>query len=168
MDHPLCKVPLYVGHEISCKQDEHLTSNFQKQNCASCLLNADMDIIQSFPSWTVVQGCFKTIAVLGIRAALTTAYTIVVACIQHGSIDQSVIVFCVRFEGALSIVVLRNRATRYKKLELEIVKFLKKSTMFTLRHSPLFLLIPMFFKPSWVDSTARYCFKFSFQTSTCL
>jgi hypothetical protein len=39
----------------------------------------------------------------------------------------------VKFEDGLSISFLKNRATRHKNLELEILKFLKKSNVFKRR-----------------------------------
>jgi hypothetical protein len=50
----------------------------------------------------------------------------------------------VKFEDALSISVLKNRASRYKNLRLEIEQFLKMSNVLNIR--PPTISNPAFFK----------------------
>jgi hypothetical protein len=52
----------------------------------------------------------------------------------YPSVDMCLILLHVEFEDGLSISVLKDRATRYERLELEIVKFLKKSKVFKRRY----------------------------------
>jgi hypothetical protein len=47
----------------------------------------------------------------------------------------------VEFEDGLSISFLKNMATRYKNLDVEIVKFLKKSNVFKRRRRAFLTLV---------------------------
>jgi hypothetical protein len=73
-----------------------------------------------WPSLRVLESA----AVLGFCVVFTHAYSIDILQFLYISIDMSCIFFLIEFEYELSISVKRERATRYKNLELEIEKLL--------------------------------------------
>jgi hypothetical protein len=56
--------------------------------------------------------------------------------------DRHFILFHVEFKDGLSILVLKNKATRYKNLPLEIEKSLKKSNVLNGRSPAVFHTLP--------------------------
>jgi hypothetical protein len=80
-----------------------------------------------------ILGPLETIAILGLDVVLKDSYGTDILQIWYHSIDIHFILLHVKFEDGSSISFLKNRATRYKNLELEIVKFLKKSNVFKRR-----------------------------------
>lgn len=72
----------------------------------------------------------------------TEAYNIFILRVWCLSIDSHFALPHVEFEDGYSISVLKNRATRHKKLQLEFEKFLKKSNLFENRLPAVFYTPP--------------------------
>jgi hypothetical protein len=71
----------------------------------------------------------ESVVVFGIGVALREAYNTGLLLLWYRSIGMHFTLLHVKFEDVLSMPVLKNRATRHKNLQLEIVKFLKKSNV---------------------------------------
>jgi hypothetical protein len=80
-----------------------------------------------------ILGLLETIAILGLGVVLKGAYSTGMLQVWYHSIGLHFILPMLEFEDGLSMSVLINRATRYKNLDLEVVKFLKKSNVFKRR-----------------------------------
>jgi hypothetical protein len=91
-------------------------------------------LINDLPSF----GLLKSVAVLGVGVALREAYSTDVLQFEYPSIDIHFVLFHLKFEDMLYISVLKNRATCHKNLQLQIVKFLKRSYEFKPRPPNLF------------------------------
>jgi hypothetical protein len=72
--------------------------------------------------WPIL-GLLEPGAVFGLNVEFRKAYATEALQIWYFSIDIHSIVLHVKFEDWFSISVLKNRATSYKDLLLEIVKF---------------------------------------------
>jgi hypothetical protein len=84
-------------------------------------------------------GPLESVTVLGLGVVFREAYVIGIFQIWYRSIDIHFILLHVKFEYGLFISVMQNRAIRHKNLQLEIEKFLKKSS-----RRPLFFHTPPF------------------------
>jgi hypothetical protein len=92
-----------------------------------------MDELQIF-------GLLKSFAVIVLGVVFTHTYGTGILQVCYPSIDIHLILLHVRFDDKLSISVSKTRATRHNNLQLEIVKFLKKSNVFKGR-------APLYFTP---------------------
>jgi hypothetical protein len=71
-----------------------------------------------------ILGLLELVAVWGLSAVFREAYNTSMLQQRYHSIDIHFILFHVKFEVGLSILVWKNRATCHKNRQLEIVKFL--------------------------------------------
>jgi hypothetical protein len=80
----------------------------------------------------------ELVAVSRFREELREAYRTRTFQFWYHSMDIHFNLFHVEFEDGLYISILKIRATHYKNLQLETVKFLKKSNLFKSRPPTLF------------------------------
>jgi hypothetical protein len=71
-------------------------------------------------------GPLESVAVLALDVGFREAYNTGILQVWYHLIDIHFSILHVKFEDRLSISLLKNKATRTKNVELEIVKFLKR------------------------------------------
>jgi hypothetical protein len=75
-------------------------------------------------------GPLESFAILRLGVAIRDAYSTYMLQVLYLLIDMHYILLYVKFEDGLSISVLKNNAIRHNSLQLEIIRFLKKSNVF--------------------------------------
>jgi hypothetical protein len=80
-----------------------------------------------FRGYITVVGLLQSAAVLGLCTVLVGVYSAGKVWICYHPIGMNCFFFHVKFEGELSVSVLGNRATLYKKVGMKTSKFRKKS-----------------------------------------
>jgi hypothetical protein len=93
-----------------------------------------MFLVDELPS----TGSLESVAVLGLNAMFREAYSTDMLQVWYPFIDMHFILLHEKFENGLSILIWKNKTTSCKKLQLEIVKFLKKSIVFKCRPPTVF------------------------------
>lgn len=127
-EHPSWKVLLFLRHEFSCELDRSpYFKLYMKKDVLPTIVwcQGYWVSLHKLPSLVT----FQTVAALKRCVHFTGVGVIVIPRFWCLPIDIDCVLFHVKIEDELYISVERNRATHYKKLELEVEKSTKNSQM---------------------------------------
>jgi hypothetical protein len=133
-------VPPFIGHGFARERDNKHYFKFYKSNAMLLIYRMILEML-IFGDECPSLGPLGYVAVLGKSVVVRKAWNTDILQFWPHSTDKHFILLHVKFEGGLSVSVLKNKATRHKNSHLEIVKFLKKSNVL---NGPLYFKTRLF------------------------